>query len=334
MKQGDVSTKVAGIDVGKRHLDVSVHGAGDAIQVTNDVAGIEGLLTWLKARDVVRVGMEATGGYQQCVRQALGVAGFEVVVHQPAQVRAFAVFKGLKAKNDRKDAALIAAATAQSDAVLAANDPLIVELAERLTAYEQASERLAAQKIQMEHVTLKDLRRDLAGQIAQAERFKARLLERVATLIKSRPDLAERYRLALSLPGVGPVVAANLVVRMPELGAMKPGQAAALLGVAPFDRESGQHKGKRFITGGRSRPRRMLYIAALAARRCDPGFKTLAERLAAKGKAPKVILVAIMRKLIEAANLVLARGVAWDKTPPTRPTRGALMGPAPAGASA
>jgi len=91
--------------------------------------------------------------------------------------------------------------------------------------------------------------------------------------------------------------------------------AASLLGVAPFDRDSGQYKGLRFIAGGRERPRRMLYIAALAARRCDPGFKTFAKHLAAKGKPPKVILVAIMRKLIEAANLVLARSAVWERRP-------------------
>lgn len=100
---------------------------------------------------------------------------------------------------------------------------------------------------------------------------------------------------------------------MPELGAMYRGQAASLLGVAPFDRDSGQFKGMRFIAGGRSRPRRMLYLAALGAKRCDTSFKAFAQRLLDRGKAPKLVIVAVMRKLIEAANLVLARGQPWVK---------------------
>jgi len=312
MKRDRHSTKVAGIDVGKRFLDVAVHG-GETTRVTNDEAGIAGLLEWLKARGVLRVGMEATGGYQNGVGAALEAAGFEVVVHKPAEIRAFAVFKRLKAKTDPIDAVLIAAATACSDAVKAVSDPRLVELAERLTAYEQASERLAEQKTQMEHVTLADLKQALNEQIALAEAFKAKLLKAILTLIQAHADLASRYALLLSLPGVGPVVGAGLIVRMPELGVMTRGQAASLLGVAPFDRQSGQFKGQSFISGGRSRPRRLLYLAALAARRSDPDFKAFAQKLADKGKPAKVVLVALMRKLIEAANLVLARGKAWEK---------------------
>ena len=111
------------------------------------------------------------------------------------------------------------------------------------------------------------------------------------------------------------IVAAALVVRMPELGRMKHGQAAALLGVAPFDRDSGQFKGQRFISGGRKRPRRLVYLAALKARR-DPTFKAAADQLLARGKPKKVILVAVMRRLIEAANLVLSRGHPWVRQQP------------------
>jgi len=312
MKQEQSNMKVAGIDVGKRHLDVAIHG-GETTRVANDAVGIETLLAWLKTRRVGRVGMEATGGYQNRVCAALEAAGLETVVHKPSEIRAFAVFKRLKAKTDPIDAVLIAAATAQSDAVKAASDLRLTELAERLTAYEQATDRLAEQKTQMEHVTLKDLRLDLEEQIAAAKAFKAALLKRIVALIKAHADLAARYDLMLSLPGVGPVVAAGLVVRMPELGAMNRGQAASLMGVAPFDRQSGQFKGQSFIFGGRSRPRRLLYLAALAAKRWDPDLKAFAQRLAERGKQPKVVIVAIMRKLIEAANLVIARGKPWEK---------------------
>ena len=167
----------------------------------------------------------------------------------------------------------------------------------------------------MEHVTLKDLAARLRRQIAALVRFKARLAADILARIEAHEDLQARYRLLLSLPGVGPVVAAALVVRMPELGAMKRGQAAALIGVAPFDRDSGQHRGARFIAGGRGRPRRLLYLAALAAKRSDPALKAFAQRLLANGKPPKVAIVAVMRKLIEAANLVLQRQQPWLTSP-------------------
>ena len=148
-------------------------------------------------------------------------------------------------------------------------------------------------------------------------RLKARLANDVLARIKAHPDLLARFNLLRSLPGAGPIVAATLVVRMPELGSMKRGQAAALLGVAPFDRDSGQHKGRRLIGGGRARPRRMLYLAALAAKRCDPALRAFAEQLRARGKPAKLVVVAVMRKLIEAANLVLSRRQPWLRQPAT-----------------
>lgn len=317
MEQRQSNTKIAGIDVGKLRLDGAMHGSEDTTQVDNRPAGFSELIGWLRAREVGRVGLEATGGYERAVRQALEAAGFEVVVHQPLEVRLFARLKRRRAKNDRADARLIAAATAQVDAVRAAQDPRLTELAERLTAYEQIAEQAARLKICLEHVTLKDITQDFRRQIAALTRLKTKLARDLVARIKGHPDLLARFRLLISLPGVGPVVAATLVVRMPELGAMRQGQAAALIGVAPFDRDSGQWKGLRFISGGRSRPRRMLYLAALQAKRCDPALKTFADNLLKRGKPPKLAIVAVMRKLIEAANLVLSRGQPWIKHLPT-----------------
>ena len=313
MEQRQDSTKIAGIDVGKRKLDVAVHGLEDAVQVENSPAGIGELIGWLRGREVGRVGLEASGGYERSVREGLEAAGFEVVVHQPLEVRLYARLKRRRAKNDRLDAQVIAAATAQVEAVRAARDPQLADLAERLTAYELVTDKAADLKTLLESIAAKDVATALRGLLRVLGRAKARLLADVLARIKAKPDLLDRYRLLLSLPGVGPVVAATLVVRMPELGAMRRGQAAALVGVAPFDRDSGQWRGQRFIQGGRSRPRRMLYLAALAARRCSPGLKAFADALAARGKPKKLIVVAVMRKLIEAANLVLGRGQPWLK---------------------
>jgi len=313
MGQVQPSIKVAGIDVGKRRLDVAVHGLEDALGAGNDAGGFSELIAWLKSREVGRVGLEATGGYERGVRRALEAAGFEVVIHQPIEVRRFAQLKRWRAKSDRLDAKLIAWATAHVEAVKAAQDPRLVELAERMTAYEQITDQAAELKVFLESVTLADIARLVRAQIASLSRAKARLLADILTRLKAQADLLARFRLLLGLPGVGPVVAATLVVRMPELGAMRRGQPASLIGVAPFDRDSGQWKGLRFISGGRARPRRMLYLAGLQAKRCDPTLKAFAQRLAARGKPAKLIVVAVMRKLIEAANLVLQRGQPWLK---------------------
>jgi len=314
MQHGKTSTKCAGVDVGKHALDAAVVGEAETVRVGRDAAGLEALVAWLMERGVERVGLEASGGYERIVVEALEAAGLAVVLHQPLEVRLFARLKRRRAKNDRLDAQLIAAATAQVDAVKAAADPRLRELAERLTAYEQISDQLAELRGFMEHVTLKDLAQTLKAQIAALARLKAKLAGEVLKRIAACEDLAARHALLKSLPGIGPIVAACLVVRMPELGQMQRGQAAALLGVAPFDRDSGQMKGHRFIAGGRKRPRRLIYLSALAAKRHDPALKAFAQRLADNGKPPKLIVVAVMRKLIEAANLVLARAKPWTKT--------------------
>lgn len=311
MERVQRSTQIAGIDVGKYWLDVAIHGQDEARRFSNDAAGIQALVAWLGEKAIARVGLEATAGYERAARLGLEAAGLNVVVHQPLEVKLFARLQRRKAKTDQLDAALIAAATAQVDTLRAAQDPRLAELAQRLTAYEQITDQAAQLKTFMEHVDLPDLAQALRAQIHDLSDLKARLAAQILARIKACPDLLARYRLLSSLPGVGPVVAASLVIRMPELGAMRRGQPAALLGVAPFDRQSGQWRGKRFIGGGRSRPRRMIYLAAIAAKRCDPGFKAFAQRLLDAGKPTKLVLVAVMRKLIEAANLVLARQQPW-----------------------
>jgi transposase len=255
MEQSQSNTKIAGIDVGKRFLDVAAHGLEDETQVENGPEGHAALICWLRARRVGRVGLEATGGYECRVRAALEAAGFEVVVHQPLEVRLFARLKRLRAKNDRIDARLIAQATAQAETVRAAQDPRLAELAERLTAYEQVADQIAGLRTFLEHVTLKDVPRSLKVQLASLERLKARLLAQVLQVLKAHEDLAARVR-------------------------------------------------------------RMLYLASLAAKRNDPGFKAFHQALLARGKPIKLAIVAVMRKLIEAANLILHRGQPWVKAMP------------------
>ncbi len=316
LKQDKSSTRTAGIDVAKAKLDVAVHGLEDELLVANDKAGFARLGQWLQARQVGRVGVEASGGYERAVVAHLRSEGFEVVVHQPAEVRAFARFKRIRAKNDRIDARLIAAATVQVEAVRTAGDVELQALAERLTAYEQAADLVAQLKTMLEHVTLADLKLEHEAQLKTLKAWKKSLAKELLARIAEHPKLGSRQTLLNSLAGIGPIIAASLVIRMPELGHMKRGEAAALAGVAPFDKDSGNSRGERHIFGGRARVRRMLYLAATVAKRIDPGARAFAQRLAAAGKKPKVVIIAVSRKLIEAANLVLQRGTPWVKPDP------------------
>ncbi len=315
MNEVKSSTKIAGIDVSKRSLDLAVGPHEPIERFGNDAAGHDALVGRLLVQGVRRVGIEATGGYERAVCARLQQAGLEVVLHQPLEVRLFARLNRQRAKTDRLDARLIAAATAHHDGLRAAADPRLTELAERLTAYEQATELVSQLKTHLEHTRLPDLMAQMQVQLAALLAHKRTLALDLERRLKRHADLRRRFELVRSLPGVGVIVGLAIVIRMPELGHMRHGQPAALLGVAPFAHDSGAHKGQRFIAGGRRRPRRLLYLAALAAKRCDPALKTFADRLAAAGKPPKLIVIAVMRKLVEAANLILARNSIWRPQP-------------------
>ena len=312
MEHDKTSIVLAGVDVGKFRLDAAIGGSAHSLAVGNDADGIGRLLGWLRAHGVTRVGMEATGGYERALRLRLEAAGLAVVLHQPAEVKLYGRLSRQHAKTDPADARLIAAATAAIDRRTRPADPALIALGERLTAYEQIADQLMELRTFRQSLSLSDLIAGIDRQIAALKALKQDLARTLLDAIKACAALRCRYELLTSLPGIGPIVAISLVVRMPELGDMQRGQAASLLGVAPHARESGQWKGQRFIAGGRSRPRRMLYLAALAARRHDNSLRAFADRLTARGKPPKLAIVAIMRKLIEAANLVLKRRLPWS----------------------
>jgi transposase len=311
MEQLKTSTVFAGIDVGKFKLDAAIGERTDAITVDNDPDGIRTLLGWLGGHGVNRVGMEPTGGYERPLRMALEAEGIEVVLHQPIEVKLYGRISRQHAKTDVSDARLIAATTAAIARPAKRADPVLIELGERLTAYEHVADQLMSLRTFRQSVSLVDLVELIDRQIDHLKAIKQALCRQLLGAIKACASLRSRYDLLTSLPGVGPIVAISLIVRMPELGQMQRGQAASLLGVAPHARDSGKWKGQRFITGGRARPRRMIYLAAMAARRHNKTLADFANRLTAAGKPPKLAIVAVMRKLIEAANLVLKRQTPW-----------------------
>ncbi len=306
----------AGIDTSKAKLDIAVHGRTERWQVANALPGWRALAANLAKAGVTRVGIEATGGYERGVVEHLRAAGFIVLVLQPIQVKAFGRMHLRRAKNDALDAELIAACTAAIDQPKIVPDPRLAELAGYLTFLEQTEEDIARFKTRLEHIDEPRLRRIVTGDIARLKARRAAQIRDMAKRLRTHGDLAHRLRLVLSIPGIGERTALALIIRMPELGQVSREEAAALAGLAPFDDDSGQHKGQRHIAGGRGRLRRSLFAAALpAAFRWNKALVSLYARLIARGKVHNSALIACARKLLIYANTVVQRGTPWTEKP-------------------
>jgi transposase len=303
----------AGVDTGKHKLDVALHERNDRLQVRNNPDGHGKLATWLRERGVTRVGIEASGGYERDVVAVLRQAGFEVVVFQPAQVRAYAMFHLQFAKNDKLDAELIAACTADARKIHAPPDPRLAPFAARLTLIDQIGEDVARCKTRLETCPdqqSKDHWKAEITRLEKTERAEQRALEK---LIREHCDLSERLDLIESVDGIGMKTAIVILVRIPEIGRLTREEIGALVGLAPYVDESGTRRGNRHIWGGRKRTRRGLYAAALpAAMFHNKHVKELYCRLTGAGKEHKVALVACARKLVIFANAVVARGKPWE----------------------
>ena len=314
-------TICAGIDTGKHRLDVALDGRSELLQVENAPEGYGALVEWLRKHRVKRVGIEASGGYEQPVVAELRRKRFVVVVFQPAQVRAYAKFHLQRAKNDKIDAALIAACTAAVKTIHAAPDPRLSPFAEQLTMIDQISEDIARLKNRIESCRdprIKALWKQEVGRLTKCKRAE---LKALVAAIRKHPDLAKRLDLINSVKGIGLPTAVAILVRMPEIGQITREQAAALAGLAPYDDDSAEQFGVRHIEGGRERLRRALYSAALPASfRWNQQIICLYQRLIAKGKEHKRALIACARKLLVFANTVVARGTPWRDHPPVAAT--------------
>ncbi len=311
-KMAKHNIKAAGIDTGKFTLDVAVHGTPDKLEVANDAAGHESLIDWLRAREIERVGIEASGGYEKPVTAALRLAGFVVIVMQPMQVRCYAGFELQRAKNDRIDAALIAKCTALYEALREAPDPRLEPLAEALTLIDQLGEDIARWKTRRESFHQAEQRDWASAEIKRLTRIRDLERGRLIRAIRGHGDLTRRLDLMLSVPGIGEPTALTLLIRMPELGHLTREQVAALAGLAPYDHDSGRFKGRRHIAGGRARVRKALYAAAFpAAQRWNPQLVAFYKRLVQKGYKHKYALVACARKLLIMVNAVITRGTPW-----------------------
>ena len=302
----------AGIDVSKDRLDVMVLPEEQRSSVSNDPTSWAELVEQLRARSIAAIGIEASGGYERGVMRALLSAGMPVRHVNPFKLRQFAKASGVLAKNDPLDARMIASFVAIMPTRPAQSRPPAVErLLEVLAVRRQLSaEKVAAENASrlLENAMLQRLsRRRIARLAADIEMLDERLVEIVA----ADAALAHRYRMLTSMPGVGPVLACTLIALLPELGRMSRKQVAALVGVAPYAFESGKLKGKRCVWGGRAPVRHVLYMAAMSASNWNPVLKRFHDRLKAAGKLPKVIIVAVMRKMITMLNAMVRDGVVW-----------------------
>ena len=314
------TTICAGIDTGKWKLDVAIDGYREQLRVENMAEGHEAVIAWLRRHRVKRVGIEASGGYEQAVVTELRRKKFVVVVFQPAQVRAYAKFHMRRAKNDKIDAALIAACTAAVRKVHAAPDPRLLPFAEQLTMIDQIGEDIARLKNRIESCRNEAINKLWKEDIARLEQRERVALKALVASIRKHSDLAERLALIHSVDGIGLPTAVAILVRLPEIGQITREQAVALAGLAPYDDDSGERSGARKIEGGRKRLRRALYTASLAASfRWNPRLIELYQRLTASGKEHKQALVACARKMLIFANTVVARGTPWRDEPPIRP---------------
>jgi transposase len=313
-KMTQINTTTAGIDTSKAKLDIAVHDRTERWQIANTLSGWRSLVTNLAKAGVARVGIEATGGYERGVVSHLRAAGFTVLVLQPMQVKAFGRVHLRRAKNDALDAVLIAACAASLDQPRIAPDPRLAELAQYLTFLEQLEEDIARFKNRLETTTEPELQHLANSDIRRLKERKVEQIRNLARRLRAHDDLARRFELVLSIPGIGERTALALIIRMPELGRISREEAAALAGLAPFDHDSGKYKGQRHIAGGRGRLRRSLFAAALpAAFRWNKALMALYARLTASGKAHNAALIACARKLLIYANTVVERGTPWTE---------------------
>lgn len=301
-----------GIDVSKEHLDAAASPTGEVWQVRNDEAGIAELVTTLKGQGVTLVVVESTGGIEAPVAAALTLAGVPVAVINPRQARDFAKALGRLAKTDRIDAQVLARfAEAVRPEPRALPDEEAQELAALVARRRQLFEMLVMEQNRLASAPYA-LRKELKDHV---EWLKQRLKDNdhdLRKFLKKSPIWREKDDLLQSVPGVGPVASATLMARLPELGRLNRKQIAALVGVAPLNRDSGKFKGRRMVWGGRADVRQALYMAAVTASQWNPALKEFYERLVNAGKPKKLALTAVMRKLLTMLNAMVRDQRHWS----------------------
>lgn len=304
---------IIGIDVSKDRLDVHVLPSGEAFNVGNDHAGMEVLGQRLKGLGAQVVALEATGGFERLAVAALSAAGLAVIVVNPAQVRAYANALGKRAKTDPVDAAVIAAFVAATKPdIRPLRDAEAAALSALVARRRQIVQMIVAEENRLHMAVARQTHKSIKRLLAALRRELETLDKDLDTHIRASPVWRVRETLLTSVPGVGKTVARTLIAELPELGQLDRRQVAALVGVAPWTRQSGQWRGRSFTGGGRSRVRSALFMAALVAIRHNPALKAFRDRLVASGKPKLVAVVAAMRKLLTILNAIVRDQKPWQ----------------------
>ena len=302
-----------GIDVSKDRLDVAVRPSGEVFFVERNARGLERLVSRLRELSPHIIALEATGGFETVVAAALVGAGLPVVIVNPAQIRAFARAIGRHAKTDPIDADVIAHfAEATKPQVRPLPDEATRVLADLVTRRRQIIEMIGAERQREQRITVLRLKKSIARLLKALEKELASLDADIDDAVRGSPAWREKEDLLASVPGVGPVIARTLIAELPELGQLGRKEIAALAGLAPFTRQSGQWRGKSFIAGGRVAVRSILFMGALVAKKHNPVLKAFFDRLVAAGKPKMVALVAVARKLLTILNAILRDGRPWQ----------------------
>ena len=305
---------VVGIDVAKDKVDVCIRSLSQRQTFPSTAEGRRALIRWLRKHKVAKAAMEASGGYERDWAKALREAGIETWIVDPKRVRSFARSAGRLAKNDAIDAEMIAwFAETFPDAPDQVYDAAREGLVQIVNARQALLDLQTSLQNRSEHSTPDVVQKMQARLLKNIGVEVAKLEAAMAALIKATPRFAELAEIIESVPGLAEITSAGLIAAMPELGQVSNEAAAALLGVAPYDDDSGKRRGERHIKGGRRKVRNLFYMACLgAATRHNPVLKAFYARLIAKGKEPKVALTACMRKLIVILNIMIARGEKWN----------------------
>lgn len=304
--------RFVGIDVSKDSLDIHLLPEGNARRFDNTPAGLTALAAWLQPLTPTLIVLEASGGYERPAIAALSLKGLPVSLVNPKRVRDFAGALGRRAKTDEIDACVLAQFAQRvrppvrplADANAQELQALVTRRNQLIEMRTMESNRLATAR-RVVRRSIEAILRVLDQEIGTAD-------AELTQAIESSPAWKAKDELLQSIPGIGPVTSRTLLAELPELGTLTREQVASLVGVAPMNRESGRWNGKRFIAGGRASVRRVLYLGAHAARQGNAVLAAFAERLQKAGKAPKVIRIALVRKLVILANAVLRDQCPWQ----------------------
>ncbi|MCB0190770.1 MAG: IS110 family transposase [Anaerolineae bacterium] len=307
-----MTKEVIGIDVGKGQFDVNINGQKRVHEWANEEGERAELADWVVEQEVELVVVEASGGYEAALVSELVERGQAVAVVNPTRVRAFARAEGILAKTDKIDARVIARFGAvMKPAARARRDEAQVALNELISRRRQLVEMLTAEKNRRQTAS-PAMQAHIASHMRWLQAEIKALETQISQAIEANPTWAEIAKRVDTVPGIGFITAATLVADLPELGQLNRQKIAALVGVAPFNRDSGKHRGKRRIFGGRTSVRSVLYMATLSAIKHNPVIKPFYQRLLAKGKLKKVAITACMRKLLVILNTMIKNGQDWN----------------------